>query len=118
MPLEHAILAFIEFQPMTGYDLKKNFDVSVAHFWSATQSHIYKSLEALEKKAGRKRMSSLKMDAPTASSINLRMKAASNCAVGWSPPFHWNLCVKLVSFRSFSRTAATMTKYPPCSKRV
>jgi PadR family transcriptional regulator AphA len=50
MPLEHAILAFIEFEPMSGYDLKKFFDVSVAHFWSATQSHIYKSLEGLEKK--------------------------------------------------------------------
>jgi PadR family transcriptional regulator, regulatory protein AphA len=50
MPLEHAILAFIEFEPLTGYDLKKFFDVSVAHFWSATQSHIYKSLEGLEKK--------------------------------------------------------------------
>lgn len=50
MPLEHAILAFIEFQPMSGYDLKKFFDQSVAHFWSATQSHIYKSLEGLDKK--------------------------------------------------------------------
>jgi PadR family transcriptional regulator, regulatory protein AphA len=50
MPLEHAILAFIEFQPLSGYDLKKYFDVSVAHFWSATQSHIYKSLEGLENK--------------------------------------------------------------------
>ena len=50
MPLEHAILAFIEYQPMSGYDLKKFFDVSVAHFWSTTQSHIYKSLEGLEKK--------------------------------------------------------------------
>jgi PadR family transcriptional regulator AphA len=50
MPLEHAILAFIEFQPMSGYDLKKFFDVSVAHFWSTTQSHIYKSLDGLEKK--------------------------------------------------------------------
>ena len=50
MPLEHAILAFIEFQPVSGYDLKKVFDVSVAHFWSATQSHIYKSLDGLEKK--------------------------------------------------------------------
>jgi DNA-binding PadR family transcriptional regulator len=50
MPLEHAILAFIEYQPMSGYDLKKFFDVSVAHFWSTTQSHIYKSLEGLENK--------------------------------------------------------------------
>lgn len=50
MPLEHAILAFLEFQPGSGYDLKKYFDISVAHFWSATQSHIYKSLEGLEEK--------------------------------------------------------------------
>lgn len=50
MPLEHTILAILDFQPMSGYDLKKFFDVSVAHFWSATQSHIYKSLEGLEKK--------------------------------------------------------------------
>ncbi len=50
MPLEHAILGFLDYQPMSGYDLKKFFDQSVAHFWSATQSHIYKSLEGLEKK--------------------------------------------------------------------
>jgi DNA-binding PadR family transcriptional regulator len=50
MPLEHAILAFLEFRPMSGYDLKKFFDVSVAHFWSTTRSHIYKALEGLEEK--------------------------------------------------------------------
>ena len=49
MPLAHAILGFLEYQPMTGYDLKKYFDQSIAHFWSATQSHIYKALENLEK---------------------------------------------------------------------
>ena len=49
MPLEHAILGFLEYRPMTGYDLKKYFDQSIAHFWSATQSHIYKALEDLEK---------------------------------------------------------------------
>ncbi|HSJ90221.1 MAG TPA: PadR family transcriptional regulator [Anaerolineales bacterium] len=49
MPLSHAILGFLDYQPMSGYDLKKYFDQSVAHFWSATQSHIYKALENLEK---------------------------------------------------------------------
>jgi len=48
MPLSHAILGFLEYKPMSGYDLKKHFDQSVAHFWSATQSHIYKALESLE----------------------------------------------------------------------
>lgn len=49
MPLSHAILGFLEYQPMSGYDLKKFFDQSITHFWSATQSHIYKALENLEK---------------------------------------------------------------------
>ncbi len=49
MPLSHAILGFLDYQPMSGYDLKKYFDQSVAHFWSATLSHIYKALETLEK---------------------------------------------------------------------
>jgi DNA-binding PadR family transcriptional regulator len=48
VPLSHAILGFLEYRPMSGYDLKKHFDRSVAHFWSATQSHIYKALEDLE----------------------------------------------------------------------
>lgn len=48
MPLSHAILASLEIQPMTGYDLKKFFDKSVGHFWSSTQSHIYKALDDLE----------------------------------------------------------------------
>ena len=49
MPLSHAILASLELQPMTGYDLKKFFDMSVGHFWTTTQSHIYKALNDLEK---------------------------------------------------------------------
>lgn len=48
MPLSHAILACLDWQPMSGYDLKKFFDQSVGHFWSATQSHIYKALVGLE----------------------------------------------------------------------
>jgi PadR family transcriptional regulator AphA len=50
MSLEYAILAFLEYQPMTGYELKKLIDDSVSHFWSATQSHIYKALNGLEKR--------------------------------------------------------------------
>lgn len=49
MPLSHAILGFLEYRPMTGYALKQYFDQSVAHFWSATQSHIYQALQNLNK---------------------------------------------------------------------
>jgi PadR family transcriptional regulator, regulatory protein AphA len=50
MPLAHAILASLDFQPMSGYDLKKFFDQSAGNFWSATQSHIYKALNELEER--------------------------------------------------------------------
>ncbi|MCD4672393.1 MAG: PadR family transcriptional regulator [Anaerolineaceae bacterium] len=44
MSLEHAILGFLTYRPLSGYDLKKFFDESVRHFWSATQSQIYRTL--------------------------------------------------------------------------
>ncbi len=48
MSLKHALLGFLNYGPHTGYELKKVFDVSVAHFWSAELSQIYPSLKALE----------------------------------------------------------------------
>ena len=49
MSLEHAILGFLNYEPMTGYDLKKSIDVSVAHFWPAVQSQIYRTLDGMKK---------------------------------------------------------------------
>ena len=47
MSLEYAILGFLSYQPFSGYDLKKMFDTSVRHFWSADQSQIYRTLARL-----------------------------------------------------------------------
>ena len=47
MSLKHAILGFLSFQSLSGYDLKKAFDRSVQHFWPANQSQIYRTLAAL-----------------------------------------------------------------------
>jgi DNA-binding PadR family transcriptional regulator len=47
MSLEHAILGFLNYKPLTGYDLKKVFDSSVRHFWYADQSQIYRTLAHL-----------------------------------------------------------------------
>lgn len=44
MSLKHAILGFLSFKPLNGYDLKKAFDASVNHFWPANQSQIYRTL--------------------------------------------------------------------------
>ena len=47
MSLEHAILGFLNYQPFSGYDLKKVFDTTVRHFWPADQSQIYRTLGRL-----------------------------------------------------------------------
>ena len=48
MSLKHALLGFINYGPMTGYEIKKFFDTSVAHFWNAELSQIYPALKAME----------------------------------------------------------------------
>ena len=47
MSLDHAILGFLNYDPLSGYDLKKVFDISVQHFWPADQSQIYRTLTRL-----------------------------------------------------------------------
>lgn len=47
MSLEFSILGFLHYHPYSGYDLKKAFDTSVRHFWSADQSQIYRTLGRL-----------------------------------------------------------------------
>lgn len=47
MSLEHAILGFLNYKPLSGYDLKKIFDISVRHFWPADQAQIYRTLGRL-----------------------------------------------------------------------
>jgi PadR family transcriptional regulator, regulatory protein AphA len=48
MSLEYAILGFLSYAPLTGYELKKAFDRSVRHFWPANQSQIYRTLAQLD----------------------------------------------------------------------
>ena len=48
MSLKHAILGFLSFSPLSGYDLKKAFDRSIQHFWPANQSQIYRTLAQLD----------------------------------------------------------------------
>ena len=47
MSLKHALLGFLYYAPMSGYDLKKACDRSLGHFWPADQSQIYRTLSQL-----------------------------------------------------------------------
>ena len=49
MSLERGILGFLSMRPMSGYDIKKLFDLSAAYFWPADQTQIYRTLKKLSK---------------------------------------------------------------------
>jgi PadR family transcriptional regulator, regulatory protein AphA len=48
MSLKYAILGFLNISPKTGYDLQKKNEQTLSHFWSSTQSQVYRTLKELE----------------------------------------------------------------------
>ena len=50
MPLKHAILGLLNYADMTGYDIDRYFKSSIAFFWHAQTSQIYKQLTTLTDK--------------------------------------------------------------------
>ncbi|MCG8454138.1 MAG: PadR family transcriptional regulator [Spirochaetales bacterium] len=48
MSLKHGILGLLLQQERTGYDLKKDFNGSIAHLWNGSMSQIYRDLKTLE----------------------------------------------------------------------
>lgn len=49
MSLKYGVLGLLGYGDMTGYDINKYFNESVAFFWNAQQSQIYRELGILEK---------------------------------------------------------------------
>ncbi|MES2038945.1 MAG: PadR family transcriptional regulator [Pseudomonadota bacterium] len=49
MALAHAILSSILKHPSSGYELAKEFDRVVSHFWNATHQQIYRELASMER---------------------------------------------------------------------
>jgi DNA-binding PadR family transcriptional regulator len=45
--LSRIILGLLAIAPMTGYDLKRHFDSTVGHFWTADKAQIYRTLAQL-----------------------------------------------------------------------
>lgn len=48
MSLRYALLALVRVGPLSGYDLQKQFAVSVGHVWHAPDSQIYPELRKME----------------------------------------------------------------------
>ncbi len=48
MSLKYTLLGFLNYGPMTGYELKKHIDNSTQFFWHARLSQIYPTLKRLD----------------------------------------------------------------------
>ena len=49
MTIKYAILGFLSWRPLTGYDLKKMFADSAFVYWSGNNNQIYRTLVALDR---------------------------------------------------------------------
>ena len=50
MSLKYGLLGMLNYGPMTGDELDKEFKETLAHFWQALPSQIYRELDTMEKK--------------------------------------------------------------------
>ena len=50
MSLTYIILGWLNNEPMTGYDLNGIIEISTKHFWTCSQSQIYRTLSKIEEK--------------------------------------------------------------------
>ncbi len=48
MSLKYALLGFLNYKSMTGYQLKQSFDQSIRNFWHASLSQIYPTLTQMK----------------------------------------------------------------------
>jgi DNA-binding PadR family transcriptional regulator len=46
---QYALLGYLMYQPLTGYEIKKSIDNSIGFFWQESYGHIYPMLKRLEK---------------------------------------------------------------------
>src|SRR5215469_9181667 len=47
--LREAILAVLAHRPMTGYEIARNFDQVLSHFWRASHQQIYRELARMNR---------------------------------------------------------------------
>jgi PadR family transcriptional regulator, regulatory protein AphA len=48
-PSAHALLGLLSIEPMSGYDLGRNIQVSIGHMWNESYGQIYPNLKRLAK---------------------------------------------------------------------
>ena len=43
----YAVLGFLHYKPLTGYEIRKMAEESVAHFWHESEGHLYPTLKKM-----------------------------------------------------------------------
>ena len=51
--LKYALLGFLSYRPMSGYDMEHWMEASTGHFWHAKISQVYTTLKQVEQKYGK-----------------------------------------------------------------
>jgi len=112
--LDFALLGFLNYSPMTGYELKQNMDVSTAHFWNAKLSQIYTTLKALEKKGWIRSTVHAQEDRPDKRVYTITAEGKSNLQQWLAEPLtelapHKNALLLKLFFAAQTDKEATMT---------
>jgi PadR family transcriptional regulator AphA len=102
MSLQHGILGLLTYGPKAGYDLVKIFGESLAHFWAAQPSQIYRDLDSLvangliepSKKVQRGHLTKTLHRITDAGKAEL-FRWLSEDSAGRSPPVRSTLLIKL-----------------------
>lgn len=87
MSLSHAILGWLNVEPMTGYDLNAVIEISTQHFWSTSQSQIYRTLSKIESKGWVSQQVIMQADRPPRKVYHLTLEGRQELET-WLSTYH------------------------------
>lgn len=87
MSLKYGILGLLNYGPSTGYNIKTFFNDSLAFFWEAQASQIYRELAALEKDGFAKSETVIQYDKPNKNLFSITEKGRKAFYEWMAQPF-------------------------------
>jgi DNA-binding PadR family transcriptional regulator len=87
LSLTYVILGWLNNEPMTGYDLNGIIEISTRHFWTSSQSQIYRTLSKIEEKGWVQQEVILQEDRPPRKVYHIT-EAGQKALKAWLSSFH------------------------------
>lgn len=88
--LKYAILRLINREPITGYDISREFDRGLVNFWYATHSQIYPELRKLTEEGLVTFEIDTRGDRQEKNGISSRKRASGSCRNGFPNSMSWS----------------------------